>query len=99
VYILLFDILIIVVSAIFLTLLYSWNAAGTANVSSNHLDLFGLNLMDDLVDIAASTSTAMLNVGSADVSETDLFADADFQSATASGSYAQVCFSGLVIYF
>jgi hypothetical protein len=92
VYFLLFDIFTIVVSIIFLTLLYSWNAAGTANVSSNHLDIFAPNLMDDLVDTAESTSTAMLNVGSAAVSEIDLFADADFQTAAASGSHARVCF-------
>ncbi|KAM0868925.1 hypothetical protein ACQ4PT_040987 [Festuca glaucescens] len=70
--------------------------AGTANVSSNHMDLLGPNLMDDLVDTPASTSTAMRNVGSAAAPEIDLFADADFQSAnvpsepaTASGSHAQ----------
>lgn len=74
----------------------SSTSAGTANVSSNHMDLLGPNLMDDLVDTPAFTSTAMLNVGSAAAPEIDLFADADFQSAnvpseavTASGSHAQ----------
>jgi epsin len=70
------------------------------------MDLLGPNLMDDLVDTPAFTSTAMLNVGSAAAPEIDLFADADFQSAnvpseaaTASGSHAQVCFPDLAIYF
>ncbi|KAM0874390.1 hypothetical protein ACQ4PT_037465 [Festuca glaucescens] len=68
----------------------------SANVSSNHMDLFGPNLMDNLVGTAASPSTSMLNVGRAAVPEIDLFADADFQSAnvpseaaTASGYHTQ----------
>ncbi|CAM0882809.1 unnamed protein product [Alopecurus aequalis] len=74
----------------------SSTSVGTANVSSNNLDLFGPSLMDDLVDTTASTSTEMLNAGSAAVPEIDLFADANFQSADAplegaiaSGSHAQ----------
>lgn len=58
----------------------SSTSAGTANVSSNNLDLFGPRLMP--------------NAGSAAVPEIDLFAFADFQSApleaaTSSGSHPQ----------
>jgi len=73
----------------------SSTSAGTADVSSNHMDLFGPNLMDDIVDTTASTSAEIL-MGSAAVPEIDLFADANFQSAnaplegaTASGSQAR----------
>lgn len=61
----------------------------SANASSNHVDLFGPSLMDDLVD-----TTAMPNVGTAPVPEVDLFANTAFQSAnapleTATGSHSQ----------
>ncbi|XP_066312513.1 clathrin interactor EPSIN 1-like isoform X3 [Miscanthus floridulus] len=66
------------------------STSGTANVSSNHMDLFGPSLMDDLVDTTASTSRALPRSGIASVPEVDLFANADFHSATpATGSHAQ----------
>lgn len=54
---------------------------GLANVSSNHVDLFGPSLMGNLLDTAAEP-------------QVDLFADADFQSVNTSlevstGSHAQ----------
>ncbi|KAE8769184.1 Clathrin interactor EPSIN 2 [Hordeum vulgare] len=61
----------------------SSTSAGTANVSSNNLDLFGPSFMHGLVNTAAATSIAIPNAGSAAVPEIDLFADADFQSANA----------------
>ncbi|XP_066309603.1 clathrin interactor EPSIN 1-like isoform X3 [Miscanthus floridulus] len=65
-------------------------SVGRANVSSNHMDLFGPSLMDDLVDTTASTSRALPRAGTASVPEVDLFANADFHSATpATGSHAQ----------
>ncbi|GJN17735.1 hypothetical protein PR202_gb04830 [Eleusine coracana subsp. coracana] len=69
------------------------SSAGTTNASSNHVDLFGPSLLDDLVDIT-STSTAMPNAGPAAVPEVDLFATTAFHSAnaplkTANGSQAQ----------
>ena len=55
------------------------------------MDLFGPSLMDDLVDTTASTSRALPRAGIASVPEVDLFANADFHSATpATGSHAQV---------
>lgn len=65
------------------TWLYVWNSAGTGTTRSNHLDLFGPSLMDDLVDSTTSTSTATPNVSTPAVPEVDLFADAAFQSANA----------------
>ncbi|XP_066309602.1 clathrin interactor EPSIN 1-like isoform X2 [Miscanthus floridulus] len=66
------------------------STSGRANVSSNHMDLFGPSLMDDLVDTTASTSRALPRAGTASVPEVDLFANADFHSATpATGSHAQ----------
>jgi epsin len=55
------------------------------------MDLFGPSLMDDLVDTTASTSRALPRSGTASVPEVDLFANADFHSATpATGSHSQV---------
>ncbi|KAJ1285302.1 hypothetical protein BS78_03G269700 [Paspalum vaginatum] len=70
------------------------STSGTANVSSNHMNLFGSSLMDDLVHTTASTSRAPPHVGTASVPEVDLFANADFQSAnapleSATGSYQE----------
>lgn len=69
-------------------------SSASANARSNHVDLFGPSLLDDLVDTAASTSTAMPNVGTAAVPEVDLFAGVAFQSGNApleaaTGSHAQ----------
>lgn len=58
-------------------------STGTGTTRSNHLDLFGPSLMDDLVDSTTSTSTATPNVSTPAVPEVDLFADAAFQSANA----------------
>lgn len=68
------------------------------------MDLFGPSLLDDLVDTAASTSTAMPNVGTAAVPEVDLFAGVAFQSGNApleaaTGSHAQVYYPHLAISF
>ncbi|PAN28621.1 hypothetical protein PAHAL_5G166700 [Panicum hallii] len=57
--------------------------SASATASYNHVDLFGQNLMDNLVDTTASTSRALPNVGTASLPEVDLFADTDFQSANA----------------
>ncbi|KAL6616036.1 hypothetical protein ACP70R_038306 [Stipagrostis hirtigluma subsp. patula] len=64
------------------------------NMSSNHVDLFGPSLMEDLFNTMTSTSTAMQNVGTAAVPEVDLFANKAFEPAnssleTATGSHAQ----------
>ncbi|WVZ68896.1 hypothetical protein U9M48_017774 [Paspalum notatum var. saurae] len=70
------------------------STSGTANVSSDHVKLFGSSLTDDLVHTTASTSRAPPHVGTASVPEVDLFANADFQSAnapleSATGSHTQ----------
>ncbi|KAK3165383.1 hypothetical protein QOZ80_1AG0032480 [Eleusine coracana subsp. coracana] len=69
------------------------SSAGTTNANSDHVDLFGPSLLDDLVNIT-STSTAMPNTGPVAVPEVDLFATTAFHSAnapleTANGSHAQ----------
>uniref|UniRef100_A0A0D9V5E9 ENTH domain-containing protein n=1 Tax=Leersia perrieri TaxID=77586 RepID=A0A0D9V5E9_9ORYZ len=53
----------------------------SATARSNHLDLVGASLMDDLVYCNASTSTTMPNVSTAGVPEVDLFAGPTFQAA------------------
>ncbi|GJM93201.1 hypothetical protein PR202_ga09742 [Eleusine coracana subsp. coracana] len=72
------------------------SSAGTTNANSDHVDLFGPSLLDDLdlVNIT-STSTAMPNTGPFAVPEVDLFATTAFHSAnapleTANGSHAQI---------
>lgn len=67
---------------------------GKTTAKSNEVDLFGPNLMDDFIDASAATPAT----DSAVEPQVDLFADADFQSATASTETAantdvQVCFS------
>ncbi|CAO2036363.1 unnamed protein product [Urochloa humidicola] len=52
---------------------------GKATAKSGEVDLFGPNLMDDFIDASAATTTE-----SAAEPQVDLFADADFQSATTS---------------
>ncbi|TVU35178.1 hypothetical protein EJB05_17055 [Eragrostis curvula] len=69
------------------------SSSGTANESSENLDIFGPSLMDDLVNVTP-TSTAMPNVGPSAVPEVDLFAHTAFQSAnapleTANGSHPE----------
>nr|CAB3485644.1 unnamed protein product [Digitaria exilis] len=53
---------------------------GKATAKPSEVDLFGPNLMDDFIDASASTPAT----DSAVEPQADLFADADFQSATAS---------------
>jgi len=50
---------------------------GKAAAKSTEVDLFGPNLMDDFIDASAATDSAV-------EPQVDLFADADFQSATTS---------------
>ncbi|XP_020098619.1 clathrin interactor EPSIN 1 isoform X1 [Ananas comosus] len=57
------------------------STAGSANTSSNQVDLFGPSLMDDFIDVPISTATEINS--SASAPEADLFADATFQSAAA----------------
>jgi hypothetical protein len=54
--------------------------SGKANAKTSEVDLFGPNLMDDFIDASATTPAANSTVDP----QADLFADADFQSATAS---------------
>ncbi|KAM2021185.1 hypothetical protein ACFX16_043236 [Malus domestica] len=71
------------------------STAKAAVASSNQVDLFGQNLMDDFVDVPASVpeEKPVMNSSSSDV---DLFADADFVSAAppqaASGAFADSTF-------
>ncbi|KAL6843853.1 hypothetical protein ACP4OV_026424 [Aristida adscensionis] len=51
-----------------------------ANAKTNKVDLFGPNLMDDFIDVSAATPATNSPVEP----QVDLFADSDFQSATAS---------------
>jgi hypothetical protein len=72
---------------------------GKATAKSSEVDLFGPNLMDDFIDASAATPAT----DSAVEPQADLFADADFQTATASAEAAantdvQVCFSILCIH-
>jgi hypothetical protein len=53
---------------------------GKAAAKSTEVDLFGPNLMDDFIDASA----AIPATDSAVEPQVDLFADADFQSATTS---------------
>jgi len=53
---------------------------GKASAKTSEVDLFGPNLMDDFIDASATTPAANNTVDP----QVDLFADADFQSATAS---------------
>lgn len=53
---------------------------GKTTAKSNEVDLFGPNLMDDFIDASAATPAT----DNAAEPQVDLFADADFQSATAS---------------
>lgn len=53
---------------------------GKATAKSSEVDLFGPNLMVDFIDTSASTPAT----DSVVEPQADLFADADFQSATAS---------------
>ena len=64
---------------------------GKTTAKSNEVDLFGPNLMDDFIDTSAATPATE----SAVEPQVDLFADADFQSATetAANTDVQVCFS------
>ena len=50
---------------------------GKAAAKSTEVDLFGPNLMDDFIDASAATDSAV-------EPQVNLFADADFQSATTS---------------
>lgn len=54
--------------------------SGKANAKTSEVDLFGPNLMDDFIDVSAPTPVANSSVDP----QVDLFADADFQSATTS---------------
>jgi epsin len=64
---------------------------GKTTAKPNEVDLFGPNLMDDFIDTSAATPATE----SAVEPQVDLFADADFQSATetAANTDVQVCFS------
>ncbi|XP_062184749.1 clathrin interactor EPSIN 1-like [Phragmites australis] len=53
---------------------------GKANAKTSQVDLFGPNLMDDFIDVSAAAPAT----NNAVEPQVDLFADADFQSATAS---------------
>ncbi|CAL5025633.1 unnamed protein product [Urochloa decumbens] len=53
---------------------------GKATAKSNEVDLFAPNLLDDFIDASAATTAT----DSAAEPQVDLFADADFQSATTS---------------
>ncbi|CAL5030235.1 unnamed protein product [Urochloa decumbens] len=57
---------------------------GKATAKSSEVDLFGPNLMDDFIDASAATTAT----DSAAEPQVDLFADADFQSATTSAETA-----------
>ncbi|TVU15894.1 hypothetical protein EJB05_39437 [Eragrostis curvula] len=57
---------------------------GKANGKTSEVDLFGPNLMDDFIDVSATTPAANSTVEP----QVDLFADADFQSATTSSETA-----------
>ncbi|XP_066349188.1 clathrin interactor EPSIN 1-like [Miscanthus floridulus] len=59
---------------------------GKATAKPNEVDLFGPNLMDDFIDTSAATPATE----SAVEPQVDLFADADFQSATETAANTDV---------
>lgn len=59
----------------------STNTAGTKNVASNQVDLFGGSLID-FMDEPTSVPTESKNVSNSATTEADLFADATFVSAS-----------------
>lgn len=71
---------------------------GSANTSSSQVDLFGQNLVSNLMDEPVSLPTEITTDSNPATTEVDLFADASFQSAppqaeTTATSHTQVSFS------
>ncbi|KAG6504122.1 hypothetical protein ZIOFF_036452 [Zingiber officinale] len=73
------------------------SSAGLAAARSNQVDLFGENLLDDLMDISASVPPTT-SINDTANHEVDLFADATFQSAPHAEakpfSHVQCCSQG-----
>ncbi|XP_031488229.1 clathrin interactor EPSIN 1 isoform X2 [Nymphaea colorata] len=71
------------------------SSAGTATAKSGHDDLFNKSLIDDLIDIHTDVTAENICTGSSAVPEVDLFAGANFVSASShaeagSDSHSQV---------